>query len=210
MTSAPDLTWPQAIEVAASSVAHLAIRTASVDEGDLPLPYEKIRRRPEVAQRWIAEYAEITADFNGVCPPGVASAFVLQYTLDPLATVTATLAERTTWVPDLRLDRWSMALEPTGLYPVAVQVRRGAARQIHDPQIRYSLARDVYRSAASSLARHHPAQEKMSSRQRFGMVGDMWAGAIARLRGEMPPRRLSCCLIYALPGMVPCAGCPRT
>lgn len=209
MTSAPDLSWPEAIEVAARSVAHLTIRTAGPGMADLPLPYETIRRQPEMVEQWIRQYAEATADFNGVCPPGVASAFVLQYTLDPLATATAALAERSTWVPDLRLDRWSIALEPTGLYPVAVQVRRGAARQVRDPSIRHALARDVYRSAASSLARHHPALEKMSSRQRYGMVGDMWAGAIARLRGDLPPRRVSCCLIYALPSCEPCAGCPR-
>ncbi|XVX20963.1 (2Fe-2S)-binding protein [Actinomycetota bacterium] len=55
----------------------------------------------------------------------------------------------------------------------------------------------------------------MSSRQRTGMVSDMWARAWesataqAQGRGPVPQPRRSCCFIFALPGCEECAGCPR-
>ena len=71
------------------------------------------------------------------------------------------------------------------------------------------LNRDGLVWAGRRIAEAFPATEKMSSRQRLGMVEDMWEMALARLHGAPPPERESCCLLYALPGCAPCAGCPR-
>nr|WP_281366116.1 (2Fe-2S)-binding protein [Janibacter cremeus] len=37
----------------------------------------------------------------------------------------------------------------------------------------------------------------------------MWEIALSRILGAAPPARRSCCLMYALPGLTACAGCPR-
>lgn len=91
-----------------------------------------------------------------------------------------------------------------------MQVRPGDSRRVADPAERARQAEAGYRTTAERIARAHPAPGRMSSRQRLGMVTDMWAGAVARLEHLEPPRRLSCCLIYTLPGCHECAGCPRT
>jgi ferric iron reductase protein FhuF len=55
----------------------------------------------------------------------------------------------------------------------------------------------------------------MGSRQRWGVVDDMWVAALRLARGAAgesvgpQPTRVSCCFIYALPGMRECAACPR-
>lgn len=146
---------------------------------------------------------------SGTVPPGMPSAFVLQYLLDPLATVIATTATRTPFALAADLDLWSIELDPTYLYPVAAQVRPGGHRRVEDDVDRHEVAYAGYSAAGSEIAASLPTPTKMSSRQRLGMVEDMWEGALARLAGVLPPRRQSCCLIYSLPGCVPCAGCPR-
>ena len=107
------------------------------------------------------------------------------------------------------LPLWSLDVEPTYLYPVAVQVRPGGHRRIEDDLDRHEAAWSGYRVTGSAIATDFPAPTKMSSRQRLGMVEDMWEQALARLVGHNPPRRRSCCLMYALPGLDACAGCPR-
>ena len=146
---------------------------------------------------------------SGTAPTGMPAAFVLQYLLDPLATVIATAAMRTPFALDADPALWSLDLEPTYLYPVAVQVRPGGHRRIEDDLDRHEAAWSGYRVTGSAIATDFPAPTKMSSRQRLGMVEDMWEQALARLVGHNPPRRRSCCLMYALPGLDACAGCPR-
>ena len=84
-------------------------------------------------------------------------------------------------------------------------------------ELQESLARAErdYRAVAEPLAGAYVSTRPMSTQQRRGMVADMWAEAARAVRmaggrftvGET--RRSSCCLIYALPGCVACAGCPR-
>ena len=76
-------------------------------------------------------------------------------------------------------------------------------------------ARTAYERVAHPIATDYPAAVKTSSRQRFGMVQDMWEQAVRESRAAagltpgLTPQRRSCCFIYALPGLHECAGCPR-
>ncbi|WP_277452771.1 (2Fe-2S)-binding protein [Janibacter sp. DB-40] len=146
---------------------------------------------------------------SGTAPAGMPSAFVLQYLLDPLATVIATAAVRTPFALDAEPALWSLDLDPSYLYPVAVQVRPGGHQRVEDDVERLETAWAGYRETGTTLATRLPTPTKMSSRQRLGMVEDMWEIALARLVGAPPPERTSCCLMYALPGLDACAGCPR-
>lgn len=146
---------------------------------------------------------------SGTAPAGMPSAFVLQYLLDPLATVMATAAVHTPFALDADPGLWSLDLDPTYLYPVAVQVRPGGHQRFDDDVERLEAAWAGYRETGTALATGLPTPTKMSSRQRLGMVEDMWEIALARLLGAPPPARKSCCLMYALPGLSACAGCPR-
>lgn len=69
--------------------------------------------------------------------------------------------------------------------------------------------RATYLSVVSDVVRDFAPGIKMSTRQRWGLVDDVWSIALARSRGRPDPRRVSCCFIYALPGMHECAVCPR-
>lgn len=163
-----------------------------------------------MAPGWIETYRDLTIAQSGVAPPGMPSAFVLQYLLDPLASTIATTAAVTPFVLDADPTLWSIDLDPTYLYPVAVQVRSGGHRRVADAVERLDAAWESYRATAADLATRLPTPTKMSSRQRLGMVDDLWEIALARVAGAPPPERQSCCLIYSLPGCVPCAGCPRS
>ncbi|WP_068321285.1 hypothetical protein [Janibacter terrae] len=188
-------------------LAFLTVRVADVGDPDLGVP---LAEALQIAPAWIERYERLTIAQSGVAPPGMPAAFVLQYLLDPLATVVATAAMRTPFALSAETRLWSLDLDPVYAYPVAVQVRAGGHRRIADDLERHEAAWQSYRAAATGLATGLPTPTKMSSRQRLGMVEDMWEQALARTIGRTPPRRLSCCLMYALPGCLPCAGCPRT
>ena len=187
-------------------VAFLEVRVAADGDPDLRVP---LARASDLAPAWIEAYREVTLAQSGACPAGLPSAFVLQFLLDPVATVTATAALRTRWVLDPAASAWSLDLDPDHLYPVAVQIRPGAARVVADDLERHEEAWVGYRETGAAIARALPSPTRMSSRQRLGMVTDMWEQALARSAGVTPGRRLSCCLMYGLPGCEPCAGCPR-
>ena len=76
-------------------------------------------------------------------------------------------------------------------------------------------AEEDYREVADPLAAAYVSTRRMSTHQRAGMVGDMWAEAARAARGSVgaftlgEPRRISCCLVYALPGCTECVACPR-
>lgn len=184
------------------------LRVRVADDGDPDLGVS-LARATQLAPAWIERYAEVTLEQSGVAPPGMPSAFVLQYLIDPLATVIATAATRTPFVLSADPALWSTGLDPVYLYPVAVQVRPGDHRRADDDLARLDAARAGYVATARTIAQALPTPTKMSSRQRLGMVEDMWEMALARLHGAPPPERESCCLLYALPGCAPCAGCPR-
>lgn len=162
-----------------------------------------------MAPGWIEAYREVTITQSGIAPTGMPAAFVLQYLLDPLATTIATAATRTPFALSADPALWSIDLDPTHLYPVAAQVRPGPHRRVDDDVERLDIAYAGYATTGRRIAAGLPTPTKMGSRQRLGMVEDMWEIALARLLGAAPPARMSCCLMYALPGCDPCAGCPR-
>ncbi|MDO5502936.1 MAG: (2Fe-2S)-binding protein [Actinomycetia bacterium] len=145
-------------------------------------------------------------------PAQVSSAFVLQYLLQVLAHTAATAASTGMRVRDL--SQLTFALDE-GSVPRLVEI--GAVAAVPgDLDEGLATAEADYRSVAEALARDYAATHPTSSRQRAGMVADMWlqaAGAVRSSAGQVSadePRRISCCLIYALPGCSECAGCPRS
>ncbi|WP_404386150.1 (2Fe-2S)-binding protein [Knoellia locipacati] len=85
----------------------------------------------------------------------------------------------------------------------------------HEPAARVEEARTAYLRLGREIANAYDVDVKMSTRQRLGMVEDLWEMALREARaatgGGWGPtvERRSCCLIYALPGCHECAGCPR-
>ena len=80
---------------------------------------------------------------------------------------------------------------------------------------RLDRAERDHRAVAEPAAAAYDAVVRIGPHARAAFVDDMWAAARREaesaagiLRPGVPPRA-SCCLIYALPGCVECAGCPR-
>jgi hypothetical protein len=160
--------------------------------------------------------AAVLADHRGWygpdVPAQVAGAFVLQYLLQVPAHTAATAASVGLRVS--RLGRLSFD-QGAGGVPRVVEIgdlepdpERGLDRRLE-------RAADDYLRVAEPLARGYVSSRRMSTQQRLGMVVDMWAEAARVARSSTgvfsmaEPRRVSCCLIYALPGCVECVGCPR-
>ncbi|KGN37682.1 hypothetical protein [Knoellia subterranea] len=84
-----------------------------------------------------------------------------------------------------------------------------------DREIRLDAARTAYRQLGRQIAERYESAVKMSSRQRFGMVDDMWELAAREARAATGDgwgpvvERTSCCFLFALPGCHECGGCPR-
>lgn len=93
-----------------------------------------------------------------------------------------------------------VALDSTAFYPHAVLIEPATllTGRVGDPQT-------AYQSAALAFIDTYRPGIPMSSRQRHGLVHDVWQAATVSARA----RRRSCCFLYALPGMRVCAGCPR-
>jgi FhuF 2Fe-2S C-terminal domain len=80
---------------------------------------------------------------------------------------------------------------------------------------RLTRAERDYRAVAAPVAVAYESLVRLGPHTRAAMVDDMWAAArreaesaAGLLRPGVAPRA-SCCLLYALPGCVECAGCPR-
>ena len=73
----------------------------------------------------------------------------------------------------------------------------------------------AYLGLVEDVVRGFAPEVVMGSRQRWGVVDDMWQTAVRLADGAAgvavgpAPRRVSCCFIYVLPGMRECASCPR-
>lgn len=93
-----------------------------------------------------------------------------------------------------------IALDSTALYPQAVLIEPATLLpgRIGDPKT-------AYESAALAFIDTYQPGMPMSSRQRHGLIHDVWQAATVTARA----RRRSCCFLYALPGMRVCADCPR-
>ncbi|MFQ6171039.1 (2Fe-2S)-binding protein [Oryzobacter sp. R7] len=144
-------------------------------------------------------------------PPQVAAAFVLQWLLQVPAHAAAYAASSGPWRADL-------AGITFGLGPALVpdRVRVGGLVADDGPLgDRLDRAEADYRAVAAPLAERYAAVVRLGPHARAAFVDDMWAAArreaesaAGLFRPGVPPRA-SCCLIYALPGCVECAGCPR-
>jgi len=160
--------------------------------------------------------AQNTAVYAVPAPPQVAAAFVLQHLLSIPAQASAFAAATGPWRVDLgTFDEPALSCDlAPGLYPERVGFRTVESAPA-DREVRIEEARTAYRALGTEIASAYDVGVKMSSRQRLGMVDDVWEMALREARagtgdgwGPTVERR-SCCLIYALPGCHACAGCPR-
>jgi len=142
----------------------------------------------------------------------VAAVFVLQWLLQVPAQTAAHAAAAGPW--RARLDDLTFTL---GGALVPQTVRLTALVADHgDVSARMARAESDYREVVEPLARRYRSAVRLGPHTRSALVDDMWAAASREALAVTgaglayaPPRRASCCLIYALPGCVECAGCPR-
>jgi hypothetical protein len=144
--------------------------------------------------------------------PQVSGAFVLQYLLQVPANAAAAAAGigmRVSHLADLTFE-----ISRNGV-PRLVELGDLQVVRTAGLEELLAAAEHDYRTVADPLAGAYVSPRPMSSQQRRGMVTDMWAEAARAVRmgggrfSVAEARRTSCCLIYALPGCVECAGCPR-
>lgn len=148
--------------------------------------------------------------------PHVPAAFVLQWACEVAATPIAYAACLGPWLLVPSPAGLGFELAP-GLYPVRIVVDPNRVDLSVDAEAgrRLDRARTAYLALVSEVVTAYAPGVKMSSRQRWGVVDDVWATAVRLARGAAgeavgtEAARVSCCFIYALPGMHECAACPR-
>ncbi len=149
--------------------------------------------------------------------PHVPAAFVLQWWCEVAAAPVAHAAALGPWVLVPEASGLGFELAP-GLNPqrIVVDPARTTVGVDPDAHRRAERARAVYSDLVHDVVAAFAPEVRMGSRQRWGVVDDTWAtashlaaGAAGHATGPQP-RRVSCCFIYALPGMRECAGCPRS
>jgi hypothetical protein len=202
---------------------------------DRALPFVTVSTEPSASTNWVADVvAQAAADplapwrraleatQGSQHKPHVAAAFVLQWFCDVVATPMAYAAELGPWILVPSPAGLGFELAP-GLYPSRIILRPGDVRVAEAPdadsadrsrEAALEASSAAYGQLVADVARHFAPDVKMSSRQRWGLVDDMWAAAVRNAAGAAgrtvgPWRRVSCCFIVALPGMQACAGCPR-
>lgn len=146
--------------------------------------------------------------------PHVPAAFVLQWWCEVVATPIVYAAELGSWV--LRgADGLGFELA-AGLHPEHLVLLPGlSVEEVGTEEERNARARTAYREVVDGVVASYAPGVKMSSRQRWGVVEDVWLAARRGALGAAgacvgpQPWRVSCCFIYALPGLRACAACPR-
>ncbi|MGB3762138.1 MAG: (2Fe-2S)-binding protein [Ornithinimicrobium sp.] len=135
-------------------------------------------------------------------PPAVAATFVAQWVLQSVACATLFAVEQQR--PVARSTGPWIVLDPQAGYPreVLVPAEAGATPRNTNPQA-------AYRELARAFIDGYRPGIPMSSRQRSGLVRDVWLSATRAAPSDVVLRQ-SCCLIFALPGLHCCAGCPRS
>jgi hypothetical protein len=144
-------------------------------------------------------------------PPQVAAVFVLQWLLQVPAHTAAHAAAAGPWRADLGDLTFDLgpSLVPSTVRLTTLQPDAGPLAE------RLDRAERDYRAVADPLAAAYPARVRLGPHARSSLVDDMWSAARREAEsatGLLRPgvaTRESCCLIYALPGCVECAGCPR-
>ncbi|MER7073777.1 (2Fe-2S)-binding protein [Terrabacter sp. NPDC000476] len=149
-------------------------------------------------------------------PSHVPAAFVLQWWCEVVAIPIAYAAVLGPWV--LTPSGAGLGFElAAGLNPARIVLDPAAvgAEADANPQRCLERARTAYLGLVSEVVTGFAPEVRMGSRQRWGVVEDLWSGTVRRARGAAgqsvgpEPTRVSCCFIYALPGMRECAACPR-
>ncbi|MCH8613902.1 (2Fe-2S)-binding protein [Arsenicicoccus dermatophilus] len=193
------------------------IDTEAVAAGDPTGLAQLAAWRERVEQVWLRTY-------GAAQPPHIAATFVLGWYLDALAHPVAHAAELGPWVLDVAPGAVAIQPHPTQGYPERVLVAPTASHQVVAAEsVRRRRAQERYRAHAEAVASAYAVPRvRMSTRQRLGMVDDLWRAATVRARASarsplLTPTgdadgdqvRRSCCFIYALPGGGLCSTCPR-
>ncbi len=197
---------------------------------DRALPFVTVSAQPSSSTTWVGDVAALAAS-DPLVPwrralearqgsehkPHVAAAFVLQWWCEVVATPMAYAAELGPWV--LAPSPAGLGFEQApGLYPSRIILRPGQIRveepADHSREAALEASSAAYGLMVADVVAAYAPDVKTSSRQRWGVVDDIWA-AVARnaagAAGRDPgpaKRRVSCCFIVALPGMEACATCP--
>lgn len=200
---------------------------------DRALPFVTVTTQASARTTWLSDVvAHVRAGADPLEPwrraletrqgsrdkPHVAAAFVLQWFCEVAATPLAYAAELASVVIDPSPTVLGFELAP-GLYPSRIVLRPSEVSVLevadHAREAALEASSAAYSNLVREVVRDFAPDVKMSSRQRWGVVGDVWATAVRNATGAAgrdpgpAPRRVSCCFIVALPGMNPCATCPR-
>jgi hypothetical protein len=178
---------------------------------------EHVRSGSDPLAPWRASLGrQMEQRHSTVVAPHIPAAFVLQWWCEVVATPIAYAAELGPWV--LVPDPGGLGFElAPGLNPhrIVIAPARTSLDVEEDSALRRTKSRTAYGRIVSEVVAAFAPEVKMGSRQRWGVVDDMWstaarlgAGAAGATVGP-EARRRSCCFIYALPGMRECAACPR-
>ena len=177
-----------------------------------------VRAGADPLQPWRAALLAQMERRHGVpVPPHVPAAFVLQWWCEVAATPIAYAAVLGPWV--LSPSPGGLGFElAAGLDPHRVVVEPAAVELTPHPERgrRLELGHTAYLGLVSEVVAAYAPDVRMGSRQRWGVVEDMWDTAVRLASGAAGETvgpghtRVSCCFIYALPGMRECASCPRS
>ena len=183
--------------------------------GGMPLPHSLGSvgaPGDDEAGRWQQRLTALQGRWYDVdAPPQVAAVFVLQWLLQVGAHTAAHAAAAGPWRAELRKLTFDLgpSLVPSRVRLTALVPDAGPLAE------RLARAERDYRAVADPVATAYPSVVRLGPRVRSALVDDMWSAAqreaeaaAGLIRPGVPPRE-SCCLIYALPGCVECAGCPR-
>jgi hypothetical protein len=193
---APALPWLRVVAGAPLPWAVSTMLTAQGRGEDPARPWRDLLQASNDEQ-----YFEPTA-------PAVPAAFVLQWSLESLASAGAYAA---TLGPFVLTDPAAVSfdLDPEQGFLTTLCVGGIEASPLGRDE-RLDATRAAYLTLAQDFARTHVPPVTLGLRTRLAMVDDVWAIAAARAASDpVPVQRASCCFIYALPGVHECAGCPR-
>jgi len=164
-----------------------------------------------------ALHAQMEQRNAATVPPHVPAAFVLQWWCEVAASPMAYAAVLGPWLLVPSGAGLGFELAPAlNPFRIVVAPDRTSLEVQEDPARRLELARTAYLGLVSEVVTAYAPDVRMGSRQRWGVVGDMWDTAVRLARGAAgesvgaEPTRVSCCFIYAIPGMHECAACPRS
>ncbi|MFL6153621.1 MAG: (2Fe-2S)-binding protein [Ornithinibacter sp.] len=184
--------------------------------GGMPLPHSlgSFAGAPgrDQARGWQERLTALQGRWYDVdAPPQVATVFVLQWLLQVGAHTAAHAAASGPWRAELGGLTFDLgpSLVPSRVRLTALVPDAGPLAE------RLVRAERDYRAVAEPVATAYPAVVRLGPHTRSALVDDMWSAARREAEsaaGLIRPgvqARASCCLIYALPGCVECAGCPR-